>query len=118
MKIGVLGTGMVGTTIGTKLVSLGHEVKLGARRAGNEKAVAWVAKAGGGASEGSFADAAAHGEIMFNCTLGTASVEAVRAAGEKNLDGKILIDTTVPLDLWLRLYGTMKTADFNIKVVR
>ena len=99
MKIGVLGTGMVGTTIGSKLVALGHEVKLGARKAGNEKAVAWVAKAGAGASEGSFSDAAAHGEIVFNCTLGTASVEAVKAAGEANLDGKILIDTTVPLDL-------------------
>ena len=99
MKIGILGTGMVGTTIGTKLVSLGHEVKLGARTAGNEKAVAWAAKVGGGASEGSFADAAAHGEIVFNCTLGTAAVEAAKAAGEANLDGKILIDTTVPLDL-------------------
>jgi predicted dinucleotide-binding enzyme len=99
MKIGVLGTGMVGTTIGTKLVALGHEVKLGARKAGNEKAVGWAAKAGAGASEGSFADAAAHGEIVFNCTLGTAAVEAVVAAGEKNLGGKILIDTTVPLDL-------------------
>jgi predicted dinucleotide-binding enzyme len=99
MKIGVLGTGMVGTTIGTKLVALGHDVKMGARRAGNEKAVAWASTAGAGASEGSFADAAAHGEIVFNCTLGTAAVEAVVAAGEKNLDGKILIDTTVPLDL-------------------
>jgi len=99
MKIGVLGTGMVGTTIGAKLVELGHEVKLGARKAADEKAVAWVAKAGGGASEGSFADAAAFGEIVFNCTLGTAAVDAVKAAGEKNLEGKILIDTTVPLDL-------------------
>ena len=99
MKIGVLGTGMVGTTIGTKLVALGHDVRMGARKAGNEKAVAWVAKAGAGASEGTFADAATFGEIVFNCTLGTAAVDAVVAAGEKNLDGKILIDTTVPLDL-------------------
>ena len=99
MKIGILGTGMVGTTIGAKLVELGHDVKIGARKAGNEKAVAWVAKAGSGASEGSFADAAAFGEIVFNCTLGTAAGDAVKAAGEKNLHGKILIDTTVPLDL-------------------
>ena len=99
MKIGVLGTGMVGTTIGTKLVALRHDVRMGARKAGNEKAVAWVAKVGPGASEGTFADAAAFGEIVFNCTLGTAAVDAVVAAGEKNLEGKILIDTTVPLDL-------------------
>lgn len=99
MKIGVLGTGMVGNAIGTKLVSLGHDVKMGSRKAGNEKAVAWVASAGAGASEGSFADAASHGEIVFNCTRGSASVEAIKAAGEANLTGKILIDISVPLDL-------------------
>jgi predicted dinucleotide-binding enzyme len=99
MRIGVLGTGMVGTTIGTKLVALGHDVRMGARKAGNEKAVAWAARVGKGASAGTFADAAAFGEIVFNCTLGAAAVDAVKAAGEKNLAGKILIDTTVPLDL-------------------
>lgn len=99
MKIGVLGTGMVGTTIATKLVSLGHDVKMGARKAGNEKALAWVASAGAAASHGTFADAAAHGEIVFNCTRGSASVEAIKAAGEANLNGKILIDISVPLDL-------------------
>jgi predicted dinucleotide-binding enzyme len=99
MKIGVLGTGMVGAAIGSKLVQLGHEVKMGSRKAGNEKAVAWAAGAGKGASEGTFADAAAHGEIVFNCTRGTASVDAVKAAGQANLNGKILIDISVPLDL-------------------
>nr|HMM67983.1 peptidylprolyl isomerase [Dokdonella sp.] len=49
---------------------------------GNEKAVAWAAEAGGGASQGSFADAARHGEIVFNCTRGSASVDAIKAAGE------------------------------------
>jgi predicted dinucleotide-binding enzyme len=99
MKIGILGTGMVGTTIGTKLVELGHDVKMGSRKTNNEKAMAWAATAGKTASQGTFADAAAHGEIVFNCTLGTAAVDAVKAAGEKNLEGKILIDITVPLDL-------------------
>lgn len=98
MRIGILGTGMVGTTIGSKLVSLGHEVKLGARKAGNEKAVAWVANAGAGASEGSFSDAAVHGEIVFNCTGGHVSVAAARMAGIANLDGKLLIDVSNPLD--------------------
>ena len=40
MKLGVLGTGIVGNTIGAKLISLGHEVKMGARAATNEKAAA------------------------------------------------------------------------------
>jgi predicted dinucleotide-binding enzyme len=39
MKIGVLGTGMVGATIATKLIELGQEVMMGSRNAGGEKAV-------------------------------------------------------------------------------
>jgi hypothetical protein len=44
MKIGILGTGMVGITIGTKLIQLGHDVKTGSRTATNEKALAWGTK--------------------------------------------------------------------------
>jgi len=61
MKIGVLGTGTVGETIATRLAEVGQEVKMGSREAGNEKAVAWAGGAGQGASEGTFADAAAYG---------------------------------------------------------
>jgi predicted dinucleotide-binding enzyme len=89
---------MVGRAIATKLVELGHEVTMGARQAGNEKAVEWARGAGDGAAEGSFADAAAHGELVFNCTAGTASVDALRAAGEEELRGKVLVDVANPLD--------------------
>jgi hypothetical protein len=98
MNIGVLGTGMVGVTLATKLASLGHTVKMGSRVAGNEKAVAWAAKVGGTASEGAFADAATHGEIVFNCTKGDVSLEVLRAAGAANLRGKIVVDIANPLD--------------------
>ena len=98
MKIAVLGTGMVGETIGSKLVALGHEVKMGSRTATNEKATAWVKKAGAKASAGTFADAAAFGEILFNCTNGSASLEALQAAGKENLQGKVLLDIANPLD--------------------
>ena len=98
MRIGVLGTGMVGQTIASKLVELGHEVTMGARAAGNEKAVEWASGAGEGAAQGSFADAAAHGELLFNCTAGTASLDALRAAGEEELRGKVLVDVANPLD--------------------
>lgn len=98
MKIGVLGTGMVGDAIGSKLVALGHDVKMGSRTAGGEKAAAWVKKAGKGASEGTFADAAAHGEVLFNCTNGAGSIPALEAAGKSHLAGKILIDIANPLD--------------------
>jgi len=98
MRFGVLGTGMVGDAIATKLASLGHEVKMGARDAKNEKAAAWVGKAGAKASQGTFADAATFGEVLFNCTSGMASLEVLKSAGEANLAGKVLIDVSNPLD--------------------
>ena len=98
MKIGILGTGMVGNTIATKLIAIGHEVKMGARSATNEKASAWAKGAGARASVGSFADAAQFGEIIFNCTNGAGSLPALDAAGDANLRGKILIDVSNPLD--------------------
>ena len=84
MKIGILGTGVVGKTLAARLRELGHEVKLGGRSA----------------AEGHvrFADAAAFGELLFNCTNGGASLEALQAAGAKNLEGKALLDVSNPLD--------------------
>lgn len=98
MKIGVLGTGVVGQTLGTKLVSLGHGVVMGSRQAGNEKALAWASGTGGLGSEGSFADAAASGDMVVNATSGMASLDALTAAGAHNLAGKILVDVANPLD--------------------
>jgi predicted dinucleotide-binding enzyme len=98
MKIGILGSGMVGNTVGGKLVALGHQVKMGSRTANNEKAAAWVAEAGTSASQGTFADAAAFGELVFNCTAGVGTLAALEMAGRENLAGKILIDISNPLD--------------------
>lgn len=98
MRYGVLGTGMVGHAIAGKLVAIGHEVMMGSRSSGNEKAVGWAAEAGGRASEGSFADAAAFGERVFNCTSGSGTLEALGVAGAENLSGKVLIDVANPLD--------------------
>ncbi|HYP77882.1 MAG TPA: NAD(P)-binding domain-containing protein [Polyangiaceae bacterium] len=98
MKIGVLGTGMVGQTIGAKLIALGHEVKLGSRTPSNEKARAWADELGARASHGTFAECAAFGELLFNCTTGEASLEVLAAAGDANLADKVLIDVSNPLD--------------------
>jgi 8-hydroxy-5-deazaflavin:NADPH oxidoreductase len=84
MRIGVLGTGMVGRTIAGALAERGHDVRVGSRTAGDDAVV--------------FADAAAHGEVLFNCTNGGVSLEALGAAGEENLAGKLLIDVSNPLD--------------------
>ncbi|MDP3830137.1 MAG: NAD(P)-binding domain-containing protein, partial [Ignavibacteriaceae bacterium] len=98
MKIAVFGTGMVGDTIGSKLIELGHPVMMGSRTADNEKAKAFVAKHNGKASVGTFADAAAFGEIIFNCTAGVGSIDALKMAVEKDLNGKIIVDIANPLD--------------------
>jgi predicted dinucleotide-binding enzyme len=98
MRVGVLGTGSVGKAIGTKLVELEHEVTMGSRTADNLEAAEWAEGAGDRAEHGTFADAAASGELLFNCTAGTASLEALRAAGEENLAGKVLVDVSNALD--------------------
>ena len=98
MKVGVLGTGMVGATLGSKLIQLGHEVKMGSRSANNESAVQWAKQNGAHASNGTFGDAAAFGEIVFNCTAGSTSLAAITSAGASNLKGKVLVDVANPLD--------------------
>lgn len=98
MKIGVFGTGRVGQTIGSKLVSVGQDVMMGSRSAANEAATAWAKGVGARASHGTYADAAAFGEIIFNCTRGDATMEVLRAAGADRLRDKILIDVSNPLD--------------------
>lgn len=98
MKIGILGTGSVGKTLGSRLVQLGHEVKMGSRTPDNEKAAEWVSQSGHAASQGTFGDAAAFGELLFNCTKGMAVLEILNSAGAENLRGKVLVDVSNPLD--------------------
>jgi predicted dinucleotide-binding enzyme len=98
MKIGILGTGIVGTTIGSKLFHIGHEVMLGSRTKDNARAAEWIKDKGPHATHGTFADAASHAAIIFNCTSGGASLDALKLAGGENLKGKILIDLANPLD--------------------
>lgn len=98
MRYGVLGTGTVGQTIGTKLIELGHEVRIGSRTEGNPDAVAWANGAGERASSGTFAQAAAFAEALVNCTTGLHSLDALRAAGEEHLADKVVVDISNALD--------------------
>lgn len=98
MKVGILGTGDVGVALGNGFIALGHEVKMGSRKAGGDKARAWVAKAGKHASEGTFEDAAKFGEIIVLACLGTAAEAVLAQSGARNLEGKLLLDATNPLD--------------------
>ena len=95
MKIGMLGTGAVGQTVGAKLVAMGHDVMMGARAADNEKVLGFAQHTGGKA--GTFADAAAHGEMVINGTRGDTSLGMLSALASE-LKGKILLDVSNPLD--------------------
>lgn len=104
MKIGILGSGVVGQTLGEKLVGLGHDVVLGTRRPdaldevrGRGTLREWLARVGGGGRVVSFADAAGHGEVVLNATPGAVTIVVLAETGGR-LDGKVLVDITNPLD--------------------
>jgi predicted dinucleotide-binding enzyme len=109
MRLGILGTGTVGKTIAARLAGLGHEVVIGTREPaetmartepdayGNPPFSAWQEEHPE-VRLGTFAEAAAHGEMVLNATAGAVSLEALEQAGEDNLNGKILIDVANPLD--------------------
>ncbi len=109
MKYGILGTGIVGTTIAAKLADLGHQVMIGTRNVAAALARTELTMYGTpgfgvwhqehpGIGVGTFAEAAAFGEVLFNCTSGTASLNVLKEARENNLNGKVLIDIANPLD--------------------
>jgi predicted dinucleotide-binding enzyme len=95
MKVGVLGSGDVGKTLGAGFAGLGHEVKIGSRDPG--KLTDWVEKTGPKASAGTFAEAAAFGEVVVLSTLWTGTEHAIQLADVKNFGGKVVIDTINPL---------------------
>jgi len=88
----------VGETLANTMVQQSHDVIMGSRDAKNAKATAWAESTGGKASCGTFAEAAAYGETLFNCTSGGASLSALEIAGAENLKSKTLIDVANPLD--------------------
>jgi predicted dinucleotide-binding enzyme len=98
MKIGILGTGMVGNTLATKLVKIGHQIMMGSRTANSDAGQKWLQSVGGKAQIGTFADTATFGEIVLDCTNGANSLAALRQAGAASLRGKILIQVGNPLD--------------------
>ena len=84
-RIGVLGTGPVGQAVSGRLIELGHDVLVGSRTASSD-----VVR--------TFAEAAAHGDVVVNATGGIVSIEALTAAGAGNLAGKPLVDISNALD--------------------
>ncbi len=97
MRIGILGTGNVGQSLGTGFATLGHEVKMGSRDPNSDKVKEWVEKNGDRASAGTFSEAAAFAEVAVIATLWGGAENAIALADPQNLAGKVVIDVINPL---------------------
>jgi predicted dinucleotide-binding enzyme len=95
-KIGIIGSGIVGQTLANGFIKYGYQVTVGSRNI--SKLDEWKKQAGANGFTGSFADAASFGDIIILAIKGTVAKEALKLAGEKNLAGKTIIDTTNPID--------------------
>jgi predicted dinucleotide-binding enzyme len=96
MKIGIIGSGAVGQTLGGAFLKEGHKVVLGTRDTGKEEIIKWKKENPGG-EVGSFADAARAGEILVLAVGGSVTEEAIRLSGTEHFSGKVVIDTTNPI---------------------
>jgi 8-hydroxy-5-deazaflavin:NADPH oxidoreductase len=94
MKIGVLGSGEVAKVLASGFLKHGHKVKVGSRSP--EKLRDW-AKENPKGSTGTFSDAAEFGEMVVLAVNGKVTSQALRLAGEENLAGKPVVDTTNPI---------------------
>jgi predicted dinucleotide-binding enzyme len=95
MRIGILGTGMVGEALAGKCIERGHEVMMGSRSATSEAVSRWAEASGGQA--GTFEQAARFGELVFSCLNGAIALETLQSLDPDALAGKILVDVSNPL---------------------
>lgn len=109
MKIGILGTGVVGKTLAAKLNEMGYDVMIGTRNVsetlskvnkdmmGSPPFKEWHSQ-NPKVKFGTFAEAAQFGEMIMLATHGVATIAAIDVAGKNNFKGKVVVDTTNPLD--------------------
>jgi len=97
MKIGIIGAGNVGGTLGRILTQKGHEIVFGVRDPQSSKVQSAVDSTGGKALAASVEEAASHGEVLILATPWNATQEAIASSG--NLTGKIIIDATNPIEM-------------------
>jgi 8-hydroxy-5-deazaflavin:NADPH oxidoreductase len=96
MKVGILGSGTVGQTLGSGFLQHGHEVMLGTRDPNKPEVQKWLRQNAGGKA-GTFEEAAKFGELIVLATLGRAAEEAVTLGSPMNFSGKAVIDATNPI---------------------
>jgi predicted dinucleotide-binding enzyme len=96
MKVGILGSAVVGQTLGKAFLAEGHEVMIGTRNTSKEELVKWQKENSSG-KVGSFADTAKFGELLVLAVSGDAADNVVNQAGKENFSNKVVIDTTNPI---------------------
>ncbi len=96
MKIGILGSGEVGTTLGNGFLSEGHEVMLGTRNPSKDEVVKWKEENPKGKT-GTFAETAAFGELLVMAVGGEVAEQMIKQAGPDNFKGKVVIDAMNPI---------------------
>ena len=97
-SVGVLGTGEVGRRLAAGFSDRGHSVMIGSRDPDKSELREWLAGDGAGVEAGSFAQAAAAGELLVLAVLGAAAEQVIAEAGVANFAGKVVIDAMNPLD--------------------
>lgn len=94
MKVGVLGSGVVGKVLAAGFAGHGHEVVIGSRSP--DRLADWL-QDHPGVGSGTFADAAAFADLIVLAVKGTAAGKVLGMAGENNHAGKPVIDATNPI---------------------
>jgi 8-hydroxy-5-deazaflavin:NADPH oxidoreductase len=96
MKIGIIGSGIVGQVLAKAFLSEGHEAMLGTRNTSKEEVVKWKKENPKG-QVGSFEETAKFGELLVLATGGSVTEEAIKLAGTANFKNKTVIDATNPI---------------------
>jgi predicted dinucleotide-binding enzyme len=97
-RVGVLGTGVVGQRLAAGFRGRGHDVIIGSRDPEKPELREWLSEEGVGIRAGTFAEAAAEGELLVLAVLGDAAEEVIAEAGAASFAGKVVIDAMNPLD--------------------
>jgi len=107
MKIGILGSGIVGQVLARAFKSEGHEVGLGTRNISKEEVVKFK-KDNPGIRIGTFEEIAMNSDLLVLAVKGDAAEEVIKLAGHKNFSNKTVIDTTNPIAPAAPVNGVLK----------
>ena len=107
MRIGIIGSGNVGSSLANGLVRHGHDVMLGTRDLAKPAVLEFVEASDGRGRSGTYAEAARYGDIVITAYPGSLVEETVTAIGPENLAGRLVIDTANPI---ARVDGEVRAA--------